>query len=260
MTAPSIVYEKAGNTANIRFSNPQAFNALTSQMWQDLRDAARDVAQDPDIRVVTFRGEGGKAFVSGTDISGFAKFTSGADGVAYESRIDDCMRAVDDIPVTTIAIIDGWAVGGGLNIAAACDFRIATPDARFGSPIGRTLGNCLSTMSLTRIGGAIGVAAAKRMLLLGEIISASDLQSSGFLLDVVEREQLDRRVAEICQRAAENAPLTTRAVKELLRRTSLQGLPSGDDVIEQVYGSEDFKRGVRAFLARTKEVPHWSGR
>ena len=260
MTAPSIVYEKAGSTANIRFSNPQAFNALTSQMWQDLRDAARDVALDPDIRVVTFRGEGGKAFVSGTDISGFAKFTSGADGVGYEARIDDCMRAIDEIPVTTIAIIDGWAVGGGLNIAAACDFRIATVDARFGSPIGRTLGNCLSTMSLTRIGGAIGVAVARRMLLLGEIISASELQSNGFLLHVVERDQLEARVADVCQRAAENAPLTTRAVKELLRRISLEALPSGDDIIEQVYGSEDFKRGVQAFLARTKEVPRWSGR
>ncbi len=260
MTAPSILCEKVGNVANIRISNPQSFNALTTQMWLDLRDAARAVSRDPEIRVVTFRGEGGKAFVSGTDISGFAKFTSGADGVEYEARIDECMLAVDEIPVTTIAIIDGWAVGGGLNIAAACDFRIATPDARFGSPIGRTLGNCLSVDSLTRIGGAIGVAVAKRMLLLGEIISAAELQSNGFLLDVVDRDQLDARVAEVCTRASENAPLTTRAVKELLRRTTLDGLPSGDDVIAQVYGSEDFKRGVSEFLARTKQVPQWSGR
>src|SRR5690606_20288543 len=147
MTAPSIIYEKSGNGAHIRFNNPQAFNALTSQMWLDLRDAARDVAQDPNIRVGLFRGVGGKALVSRTDISGFAKFTSGEDGVGYDSGIDACLRALDDIPVTTIAVIDGWAVGGGLNIAAACDFRIASKDARFGSPIGRTLGNCLSVMS-----------------------------------------------------------------------------------------------------------------
>lgn len=260
MTAPSIIYEKSGNVAHIRFNNPQAFNALTSQMWLDLRDAARDVAQDPNIRVVLFRGVGGKAFVSGTDISGFAKFTSGEDGVGYESGIDDCMRALDDIPVTTIAVIDGWAVGGGLNIAAACDFRIASKDARFGSPIGRTLGNCLSVMSLARIGNSIGVSIARRMLLLGEIITAAELRENGFLLDVVEREELDARVAEVSQRAVENAPLTTRGIKELLRRLSLSNLPSDEDVIEEVYGSEDFKRGVEAFLARTKEVPRWNGR
>lgn len=260
MTGPCIHFEKTGNVAHIRFDNPQAFNALTSQMWLEMRDAARAAAADPDIRVVTFRGVGGKAFVSGTDISGFAKFTSGADGVAYEERIDECMRALDEIPVSTIAIVDGWAVGGGLNIAAACDFRIATPDARFGSPIGRTLGNCLSPMTLARIGGAIGVSIAKRMVLLGEIIQAQELQETGFLLKVVERDALDTEVETVCVRAAENAPLTTRAVKEMLRRMSLESVPQCNELIEQVYGSEDFKRGVEAFMARTKQVPAWSGR
>ncbi|HEX2020826.1 MAG TPA: enoyl-CoA hydratase [Aurantimonas sp.] len=260
MTAPCIHFEKAGAVAHIRFDNPQAFNALTSQMWLDMRDAARAAAADPEIRVVTFRGVGGKAFVSGTDISGFTKFTSGADGIAYETRIDDCMRALDEIPATTIAIVDGWAVGGGLNIAAACDFRIATPDARFGSPIGRTLGNCLSPLTLARIGGAIGVSIARRMVLLGEIIHASELQQTGFLLKMVERDALDGEVEAVCARAAENAPLTTRAVKEMLRRMSLEDLPHADELVEQVYGSEDFKRGVEAFMARTKKVPAWTGR
>lgn len=260
MTEPRIFFEKAGNIAHIRFDNPQAFNALTSQMWFDMRDAARAAAADPEIRVVTFRGVGGKAFVSGTDISGFTKFTSGADGVAYESRIDDCMRALDDIPATTVAIIDGWAVGGGLNIAAACDFRIATSDARFGSPIGRTLGNCLSPMSLARIGGATGVSIAKRMVLLGEIITAQEMHAAGFLLKVAERDMLDAEVEAVCARAAENAPLTTRATKEMLRLMSLENLPEADAIIEQVYGSEDFKRGVEVFVARTKVLPTWNGR
>ena len=259
MTEPRVVYEKVGHIAHIRFDNPKAFNALTSQMWLAMRDAARDVAQDPEIRVVTFRGVGGKAFVSGTDISGFTKFTGGADGVAYENGIDECMRAVDEIPATTIAIVDGWAVGGGLNIASACDFRIATSDARFGSPIGRTLGNCLSALSLARIGGAIGVSIAKRMVLLGEVISAQELQSTGYLLKMVERDELDAAVEEVCARAAENAPLTTRATKETLRRMTLESLPDVEGIIEQVYGSADFKRGVEAFLARTKSVPNWTG-
>ncbi|WP_349236422.1 enoyl-CoA hydratase-related protein [Bosea vaviloviae] len=153
MSEPRVTYEKTGDVAHVRFDNPGAYNALTGAMWLQLRDIAGRIAEDPSVRVAVFRGVGGKAFVSGTDISGFATFTGGADGVAYERSGDDCMRALDAIPVTTIAVIDGWAVGGGLNIAAACDFRIATPDARFGSPIGRTLGNCLSPLSLARIGG-----------------------------------------------------------------------------------------------------------
>src|SRR5690606_20885326 len=124
-----------------------------------------------------------------------------------------------------------------------CDFRIATSDARFGSPIGRTLGNCLSALSLARIGGAIGVSIAKRMVLLGEVISAQELQSTGYLLKMVERDELDAAVEEVCARAAENAPLTTRATKETLRRMTLENLPDVEGIIEQVYGSADFKRG-----------------
>lgn len=260
MSEPQIILEKSGSVARIIFDNPSAFNALTSGMWQDLADAARDVTADSNIRVVVFRGVGGKAFVSGTDISGFAKFTSGSDGVDYETRIDACMRALDEISATTIAVVDGWCVGGGLNIASACDFRIATPEARFGSPIGRTLGNCLSALSVARIGAAIGVSVAKRMLLLGEIIPAKEMMTNGFLLEVVERDEIDGCVDNLCKRAAENAPLTTAACKEVLRRMTLENLPDADDVISQVYGSEDFRRGVEIFLGKTKTLPEWTGR
>jgi len=135
MSAARLVYDKKGDEAHVRFDNPAAHNALTSQMWHDLRDAARDIAADPNIRVATFRGVGGKAFISGTDISKFADYETGQQGVDYERDIDICMGAIDEIPCTTIAIVDGWAVGGGMNISSACDFRIATPNARFGSPI-----------------------------------------------------------------------------------------------------------------------------
>lgn len=259
MSSPCIKFEKTGDVARITFHNPSAHNALTSQMWLDLRDAARAIAEDPAIRVAVLRGAGGKAFVSGTDISGFTKFTSGADGQAYEHTIDECMSAVDAIPVTTIAVVDGWAVGGGLNIASACDFRIATPSARFGSPIGRTLGNCLSAQSVARIGGAIGVAVAKRMVLLGEIISAQELVASGFLLRLVEPDAMEGEIESLCRRAAENAPLTTRATKATLRTMMFGNLPDVDALIEEVYGSDDFRLGVRDFLARTKAVPQWTG-
>jgi enoyl-CoA hydratase/carnithine racemase len=259
MSAPRLIFEKQGAVARVVFDNPQAHNALTHQMWRDLRDAALAIAGDPQIRVATFRGVGGKAFVSGADIKDFTAFDSGDDGVAYERGIDECMGAVDAIPVTTIAIIDGWAVGGGLNIASACDFRIAAPSARFGSPVGRTLGNCLSVNSYTRIAGAVGVQMAKRMILLGELIPAAELLASGFLLKVVEPDALDSESDALCARAAENAPLTTRATKEAIRRLMFRDAPDLDDLIARVYGSEDFRRGVRNFLAGEKKAPDWRG-
>ncbi|GAA0305841.1 enoyl-CoA hydratase/isomerase family protein [Sphingomonas oligophenolica] len=251
--------DRDGAIARVRFDNPAAHNALTHQMWVDLHDICVELASDPSVRVVTFRGTGGKAFISGTDISGFADFASGADGVAYENEIDIFMRSIDKIPATTIAIVEGWAVGGGLNISSACDFRIATPSAKFGSPIGRTIGNCLSSSSYARIGGAIGVQIAKRMVLLGEMITAQELLDSGFLYRIAEPEELDAVVEAVVHRAAENAPLTTRTTKEAIRRMTFDNLPDIQDLIATVYGSNDFRRGVQEFLAKTKKTPIWSG-
>jgi enoyl-CoA hydratase/carnithine racemase len=260
MSEGRIVVTRDGPAAHVRMDNPAAYNALTSQMWLDLRDAAREFAQDRSIRVVTFRGTGGKAFISGTDIAKFADYETGHQGVEYEREIDECMEAVDAIPCTTIAAIEGWAVGGGINIASACDFRIATPDAKFGSPIGRTIGNCLSAASVARIGGAVGVQFAKRMVLLGEMPTAEQLYASGFLLKVVEREDMDAELAALCEQASANAPLTTRTMKETIRRMTFGNLPDIEDLIAEVYGSADFRRGVADFLAKTKRVPDWSGR
>jgi enoyl-CoA hydratase/carnithine racemase len=261
MSEGRIVSERSGQIARIVFDNPAAHNALTHQMWGELRELCLALAQDRTVRVVSFRGRGGKAFVSGTDISHFLTFTSGRDGIAYEREIDAAMSAIDALPMTTVAVIEGWAVGGGLNILCACDFRIATPDARIGSPIGRTIGNCLSMSSYARVAGAVGIPAAKRMLLLGEMLTAQELLSSGVLYKVVEPIELDGAVADLCERAAANAPLTTRATKEAIRRMARAGLPNIDDLIELVYGSEDFKRGVREFLDKQskRKPPDWTG-
>lgn len=254
-----VIVERRDMEAHVRFSNPAAHNALDSDMWIALRDIARDIAGDPSIRVASFRGEGGKAFVSGTDITKFADYDSGEQGIEYERWIDECMGAVDAIPCTTIAIVEGWAIGGGINISSACDFRIATPDARFGSPIGRTIGNCLSAASIARIGGAVGTQLAKRMVLLGEILTAEQLLASNFLMKIVERSALEEEVAALCKRAAENAPLTTRVTKETVRRMTYRDLPEIEELIGLVYGSADFRRGVANFLARSKQLPEWAG-
>jgi len=259
MSEPKLVYKKDGAIARVLFDNPTAHNALTHQMWCDLRDTCREIANDPTVRVVVFRGVGGKAFISGTDISGFTKFTSGRDGIEYEHHIDECMGAVDALPVPSVAVVDGWAVGGGLNIFCAADFRVATSNARFGSPLGRTIGNCLSMSSCARIARAIGVTMAKRMVLLGEFITAQEMLSQGTLYAMKEPAEIDATVDALCELAIPNAPITTRVTKEMLRRLNNANLPNVEDLIEQVYGSADFKLGVQNFLAKTKKVPQWSG-
>ncbi|MBN8831876.1 MAG: enoyl-CoA hydratase/isomerase family protein, partial [Sphingomonadales bacterium] len=155
--------ETRDGVAHILFDNQRAYNALTNAMWHELADHCSRIAGDPDIRAVTCRGAGEKSFISGNDISGFLDFETGADGIAYEREVGACVEAVEQLPQPTIALVNGWAVGGGLAIAFACDFRIATSGSRFGSPIARTIGNCLSAKGYARILWHVGPALAKRM-------------------------------------------------------------------------------------------------
>jgi enoyl-CoA hydratase len=257
MSEGQVHYRKTGPIAEIIFDHPAARNAMSNAMWCAMRDYCYAIAKDNSVRVVTFRGAGGKAFVSGSDISEFGKMQSGRDGIIYERGIDEYIGAVEALPMTTIAIVDGWAVGGGLNIVCGCDFRIATPDARFGSPVGRTIGNCLSMNSYLRIAGVVGVGTAKRMMMLGEIVTAQELLQLGALYSMVEREALDEAVKVLCDKAIANAPLTTKTTKEAIRRKLYSNPPDIDDLIEQVYSSNDFKNGVKSFNAKTKI--EWTG-
>jgi enoyl-CoA hydratase/carnithine racemase len=243
--------------ASILFDRPEARNAMTWAMYDELAAICERIATDPAIRVATFRGAGGEAFVAGTDIEQFRAFSSGEDGIAYERKIDARIELIERLPMPTVAIVEGWAIGGGLAIAAACDFRIATPQANFGLPIARTLGNCLSMANTARVVAAVGVNYAKRMLLLAENLSAGQAQACGFVTEIAEAGELDASAAALCARLAKNAPITMRVAKESIRRLVAEGLPPGEDLIRACYGSRDFKIGVEAFLE--KKRPAWTG-
>jgi enoyl-CoA hydratase len=243
--------------ASILIDRPEARNAMTWSMYEELANACAQISRDPAIRVATFRGAGGAAFVAGTDIEQFREFKGAEDGIAYEKAIDERIQLLERLPMPTVAIIDGWAIGGGLAIAAACDFRVAATQASFGVPIARTLGNCLSISNLARVVANFGVPRAKRMLLLGETIGAEEAKACGFVTDIAEPAELDAKVQAICDRLAKNAPVTMRVSKEGIRRIVAEGLPQGDDLIRECYGSRDFKIGVEAFLEKTRPV--WTG-
>lgn len=247
-----------GAIARITFDRPQARNAMTWRMYDDLAEACATIDAQPEIRVAVLRGAGGKAFVAGTDIEQFKSFASGDDGIAYEAKVNQYVEAVETLPVPTIAVVEGWAVGGGLAIANACDVRIATPGARFGVPIAATLGNCLSAANVRRLLATLGESWVKRMLVLAEMPTAEALEPCGYVAAIFEPHDLDGGISAMCERLRGHAPLTMRAAKEALLRVARVSPVSDDDIVRTIYGSEDFWEGVRAFGEKRKTV--WKGR
>jgi len=243
--------------AHILIDRPEARNAMTWTMYEELARICESIAGNPDIKATTLRGTGGEAFVAGTDIEQFRNFQGGEDGIAYEKIIDERIGQIECLPMPTVAIVDGWAIGGGLAISAACDFRIATPKSSFGVPIARTLGNCLSAANVARIVAAFGVGRAKRMLLLAETLSAEEAKQCGFVIEIAEASELEARADALCARLKQHAPVTMRVSKEAIRRVVTETVPQGDDLIRACYGSCDFKIGVEAFL--DKKRPAWTG-
>ena len=253
----NVRYSVENAVGSVVFDRPDSHNAMTWTMYDALGEICEKIAADKDIRVVTFRGAGGEAFVAGTDIEQFRAFKGGKDGLAYETIVDTRIGQIEGLPVPTVAIVDGWAMGGGLAIAAACDFCVATPTARFGIPIARTLGNCLSMANTARVIAAFGLGRAKRILMLAEVLGADEARACGFVTDIAEPDKLDERVGVLVSKLSSNAPVTMRVVKEGARRVVAANLPDGDDLVEECYGSRDFKIGVEAFLAKQK--PIWMG-
>ena len=253
----AVRYRRDGAAAHVTFDRPAARNAMTWAMYEQLGTACERIASERDVRAAVLRGAGGKAFVAGTDIAQFTQFKSGADGIEYERRVSAYLAPLENLPVPTLAVIEGWAIGGGLAIAAVCDLRIATPGSRFGVPIARTLGNCLSIGNHALLVAAFGLARTKKMLLLAENLTAEEALTSGFLAEIVATEALEKRIVEITDRLAGNAPVTMRVTKESIRRLLKAGFPQDEDLIRTCYGSRDFQIGVESFVA--KREPRWTG-
>jgi len=254
----SVRLTRSGARATVWFDRPKAHNAMTESMYAELETHCASLASSPEIRVIVLRGQGGRAFVSGTDISRFLAFQRPEDGIAYEQRIDAVITAVEALPQPTVAVVEGWCMGGGLALASACDFRIAADNARFGVPIAKTVGNCLSINTTARLVASIGPVLAKRLLLGAEFVDAAQAAAIGFVsCAAAPGDDLEKAADELCARLETHAPLTMSAVKEAIRRLRDASLPDIDDLVLRCYGSRDFAEGVAAYLE--KRPPRWSG-
>ena len=253
-TPPCLNLELDGKIARVIFNNPSARNALTWPMYEELKKICDALATNPDIRVVIFRGVGDKAFVSGSDIQQFIDLKKDE---AYEVAVDQIFASLQQLPMPTIAMIEGLAVGSGLLIATACDFRISTHDARFGIPVAKTLGNCLSPSNLSWLAAHLGVPTVKKMLLTAELIKAPELLETGFLYQTAASTEIESVTNALVQKLAALAPLTQKASKLTLARLLQSNLPDCTELMRETYNSKDFKEGVNAFLE--SRPPQWLG-
>jgi len=247
-----VLVERRGPAAWVTFNRPEAHNAMTFAMYELLFEACEEVDADDDVRAMVLRGAGEKAFVAGTDIRQFADFDeTGEDALAYEATIDRIVGRLETVRKPTVALVDGFAMGSGLALSAACDLRVCTPAARFGLPIARTVGNCLSMENYARLAWLLGPARLKDIVFTARTIDAEEALAIGLATEVVEAGRVEARVEELCELLASHAPVTLRVTKEALRRIRAATAPDGDDLVREAYGSEGFRRNVAAFLARS---------
>ncbi len=254
MPSSNLDWDINGSVGVVTFNRPDSRNALTWEMYDALVAACEAAEAAGDVRVLIIRGAGG-AFAAGTDISQFREFANGEAGVAYERRLDAVIDRIEQMAIPTIAEVDGAAVGGGCAIALACDFRICSDRARFGVPVARTLGNCLSIANLARMVDVLGVAVTKDLLLSGRLMNADEAHQRGLATRVLPVDQLQAETVKIAAELSTRAPSTIMATKATLLRLRDHRRPpagSADDILRACYGSTDFKEGVSAFLEGRK--------
>jgi enoyl-CoA hydratase len=246
------------STLHVRFNNPARHNALSVDMWEAVPPLLTQAEADERIRLVVFSGAGDKAFVSGADISQFEDMRAAREAVArYEAMAEAALTGIERCQKPTLACIRGWCIGGGVNVAIACDIRIAASDAVFAIPAAR-LGLGYRYSAMKNLVDLIGPGAAKDLFFTARRVGADEARALGLVSRVVPVEALDALLAEYTGALADNAPLTVRAAKvitaEILKPSADQDLDRCQALIRDCFASEDYAEGRRAFMDKRRPV------
>jgi enoyl-CoA hydratase/carnithine racemase len=255
-----LLHEVRDGVGYVTFNRPQARNALTFAMYERLAEICTNANAERSIRAILITGGGDKAFAAGTDISQFRAFDKEQDALDYEARIDRVMTAIEKCRVPTIAAIHGACTGGGASIAACCDLRIASRAMKYGFPVARTLGNCLSMASYSRLVYLVGPALVKDIVFQSRLIEGAEAHARGLVSELLEDQAaLMKRAEELTRTVASHAPLTLQATKEaILRLRPAVKHGEDNDLVLMCYMSQDFREGMDAFLNKRKPV--WKGK
>jgi enoyl-CoA hydratase/carnithine racemase len=245
----------------IVFDHPERRNAISVEMWRQIPLAARELADDPAVRVVILRGAGEAAFVAGADISEFGEKRTSASATDYDVDGGHAFAALATLEKPVIAMVRGYCVGGGVAIALCADLRYAADDAVFAIPAAQ-LGVGYHMAGIEMLQALVGPSRAKEIFFTARRYSAAEALAIGLANDVIPAAELVTRVREIARRIADNAPLTVASVKrivsELARPPEQRDLAAVDASIAACFESEDYREGVAAFLAKRK--PRFAGR
>ena len=258
MAYETILVERRGPVAILRFNRPDKLNAMNSKMKDEIISALDDLEADDAIRVAVLTGAGDKAFVAGADINEFKDRSSIEQWDLYQEPF--LYGAVDRFKKPVIAMINGYCLGGGCELALACDMRIASERAQIGQPeinIGIIPGGG-GTQRLPRV---VPLGKAMELILTGDRISAAEAHRIGLLDEVTAHDQLETRTMEIANRIADKSPVAVRLAKQAVKASTRMGLDAGlryeQSLFALVFATHDKEEGVRAFLE--KRPPRWTG-
>jgi enoyl-CoA hydratase len=253
-----MLVRKQGKVGTMIFNNPERHNAVSLEMWDSVRVILDDFAADPEITVVVITGAGGKAFVSGADISRFGDERANKEAVAhYNTLVERAYTRLHEFPKPTIAMIRGYCIGGGLGLAVACDLRICSDNSRFALPAAKlSLG--YGYAGLKRFVDLVGPGFTKEIFYTARQFSAAEAREMGLVNRVVPETELEAYVRDYAKTISENAPLTLKAVKiittEILKEESKRDLARCTAAVQECFESQDYIEGRDAFLQKRKPV------
>lgn len=252
---------KEGKVGYLTFNNPERHNAVSLDMWEAAEGFLEDFKKDDNIRVVVVSGAGGKAFVSGADISKFEKERSSQEGIdRYNAAVDQANNAFFTFPKPTIAMIRGYCIGGGVGLALCCDMRICSEGSKFGVPAAK-LGLGYRYAGLKKLVDLVGPSFAKEIFYTARQFTAAEAQMMGLVNRVLPGAELEPYVKNYADTIAGNAPITVDSVKfivgETLKDESKRNLKACEDWVTRAFASKDYTEGRTAFMEKRK--PQFTG-